>query len=69
VSDVKPDHIIEVKSGSLKRIVISRGLRSFLSKYTPKKAILLNNDLWTEKEEAGCLVEAVPTAVFMLRLL
>jgi hypothetical protein len=69
VTDVKPDHIIEVKSGSLKRTMISRGVRSFLSKYTPKKAILLNNDLWTEKEEAGCLVESVPTAVFMLGFL
>jgi predicted AAA+ superfamily ATPase len=69
VSDVKPDHIIEVKSGSLKRIMISRGLRSFLSKYSPKKAILLNSNLWMEEEAGGCVVQAVPTVVFMLGLL
>jgi len=67
VSDVKPDQVIEVKSGFLNRIAFSRGLRSFLSKYTPKKAILLNNNLWRQEQEtAGCVVEALPIAVFLL---
>jgi hypothetical protein len=68
ISDVKPDQVIEVKSGFRKRMVISRGLRSFLSNYTPKRAILLNNDSWMEESVAGCAVEAVPTAVFLLGL-
>lgn len=66
VSDVKPDQVIEVKSGFLKRIAISRGLRSFLSKYTPKRATLLNKNLWRQETAAGCVVEALPTAVFLL---
>lgn len=67
ISGVKPVQSIEVKSGNLKRITISRGYRSFLSKYTPPKAILLNSAMWFKKEIAGHTIEAIPTAVFLLR--
>ena len=66
VSDVKPDQVIEVKSGFMKRIAISRGLRSFLSKYKPERAILLNDNLWQRKTEDDCVVEALPIALFLL---
>lgn len=58
--------IIEVKSGFMKRIAISRGLRSFLVKYKPERAILLNNNLWQRETEEDCVVEALPTALFLL---
>ena len=67
ISGVKPVQSIEVKSGNLKRITISRGYRSFLSKYTPPKAILLNSVMWFKTEIAGHTIEAIPTAVFLLR--
>jgi uncharacterized protein len=66
VSGVKPDQVIEVKSGFMKRIAISRGLRSFLSKYKPERAILLNNNLWQRETEDDCVIEALPTALFLL---
>jgi hypothetical protein len=66
ISGVKPVQSIAVKSGILKQITISRGYRSFLSKYTPSKAILLNSALWFKTEIAGHTIEAVPTAVFLL---
>ena len=66
ISGVKPVQSIEVKSGILKQITISRGYRSFLSKYTPPKAILLNSARWFKTEIAGHTIEAVPTAVFLL---
>jgi len=67
ISGVKPVQSIEVKSGILKHVTISRGYRSFLSKYSPEKSILLNSTIWSEKEINGYTVEAIPTAVFMLR--
>lgn len=67
ISDVNPVKSIEVKSGPLKQVKISRGYRSFLTKYTPQKAILLNSTIWAETEIAGCIVEAVPTSVFLLK--
>ncbi len=66
ISGVKPVQSIEVKSGILKQVKISRGYRSFLSKYSPEKAILLNSTMWSETEIAGHTVEAIPTAVFLL---
>ena len=66
ISDVKPVQSIEVKSGILKQIAISRGYRSFLSKYNPKRAILLNSTTWSGTKIAGHTVEAIPTAVFLL---
>ena len=44
------------------------GLGSFLSKYSPEKAILLNNTIWSETAIAGHKVEAIPTAIFLLGL-
>ena len=67
ISGAKPVQSIEVKSGFLKGVTISRGYRSFLSKYSPKKAILLNSAIWSKREIAGHTVEAMPTAVFLLR--
>jgi len=67
ISGAKPVQSIEVKSRFLKRVTISRGYRSFLSKYSPKKAILLNSAIWSKREIAGHTVEAIPTAVFLLR--
>jgi len=67
ISGAKPVQSIEVKSGFLKGVTISRGYRSFLSKYSPKKAILLNSAIWSKREIAGHTVEAIPTAVFLLR--
>jgi len=66
ISEVNPLQSIEVKSGNLKQIKISRGYRSFLNKYSPKKAILLNSTLWSETEIAGCTVEAIPVSIFLL---
>lgn len=66
ISGVKPVQSIGVKSGILKQVTISRGYRSFLSKYSPKKAILLNSTIWSETEIAEHTVEAIPTAVFLL---
>jgi len=67
ISGAKPVQSIEVKSGFLKGVTISRGYRSYLSKYSPKKAILLNSAIWSKREIAGHTVEAIPTAVFLLR--
>jgi len=67
ISGAKPVQSIEVKSGFLKGVTISRGYRSFLSKYSPKKAILLNSAIWSKREIAGHTVEAIPTTVFLLR--
>ena len=67
ISGVKPVQSIEVKSGILKQITIGRGYRSFLSKYAPPKAILLNSAMWSETEIAGHTREAIPTAVFLLK--
>jgi len=66
ISEANPLQSIEVKSGALKQVKISRGYRSFLNKYSPKKAILLNSTLWSETEIAGCTVELIPASVFML---
>jgi predicted AAA+ superfamily ATPase len=67
LSGAKAVQSIEVKSGFLKGVTISRGYRSFLSKYSPKKAILLNSAVWSTREIDGHTVEAIPTAVFLLR--
>jgi len=67
ISGVKPVQSIEAKSGILKHVTISRGYRSFLSKYSPEKSILLNSTIWSKKEINGYTVEAIPTAVFLLR--
>jgi len=67
ISGAKPVQSIEVKSGFLKGVTISRGYRSFLSKYSPKKAILLNSAIWSKRKIAGHTVEAIPTAAFLLR--
>jgi len=66
ISGIKPVQSVEVKAGILKQVTISRGYRSFLSKYSPEKAILLNSTLWAETEIAEHKVEAIPTAVFLL---
>lgn len=66
ISNIKLVQGIEVKSGILKQITISRGYRSFLSKYTTTKAILLNKAMWSETEIAGHTIEAIPISVFLL---
>ncbi len=43
--------------------ICDAGLRNHDS---PKKAILLNSTIWSEKEINGYTVEAIPTAVFLL---
>jgi len=67
LSDGEPSASIEVKAGGFKEIRVSRGYRSFLLKYKPERAILLNDSLWAEKEISGCVVEAIPTAIFLLQ--
>jgi len=66
VSDVKAVQSIEVKSGNLRQVNISRGYRSFLTKYSPQRAILLNSGMWSQRQIAGHRIEAIPTAVFLL---
>jgi hypothetical protein len=63
----EPIASIEAKAGGLKQIRVSRGYRSFLLKYKPERSILLNDMLWAEKEISGCVVEAIPTAIFLLQ--
>ncbi|MBW2367944.1 MAG: ATP-binding protein [Deltaproteobacteria bacterium] len=67
VSDKNPVAGIEVKAGALRDIRITRGYRSFLTKYKPDIAIILNRTLWNKKEIAGCVIEAIPTAIFLLQ--
>ena len=67
LSDAEPIASIEVKAGGFKEIRVSRGYRSFLLKYKPERSILLNDTLWDEKEISGCIVEAIPTAIFLLQ--
>lgn len=66
VSDVRPVQSIEVKSGDLRQVNISRGYRSFLSKYSPQRAILLNSSMWSQRQIAEHRIEAIPTAIFLL---
>lgn len=66
ISDLKPVKSIEVKAGILKKTTISRGYRSFISKYEPKKAIILNSDIWSETQTDGKTIDIIPTAVFLL---
>ena len=67
LSDGEPIASIEVKAGGFKEIRVSRGYRSFILKYKPEKSILLNDMLWAEKEISGCVVEAIPTAIYLLQ--
>ncbi|SPD75892.1 conserved hypothetical protein [uncultured Desulfobacterium sp.] len=67
VSAVQPVQGVEVKAGKLKSMTISRGYRSFLSKYTPSHALFLNNTVWDRVEIGERMVEAIPTAVFLLQ--
>lgn len=65
VADTRPEISIEVKSGKLDRVKVTRGYRSFLEKYAPGRALLLNRNLWSKERIGECEVEAVPTSVFL----
>ena len=67
VADVQPEACVEVKTGEMKSMKLTRGYRSFLEKYKPSRALLLNRNLWDELQVGPCKVEAVPIAVFLLR--
>lgn len=58
---------LEVKAGALARPRISRGFRSFLAKYRPERAFLLNRSLWATVEHEGIIVTVLPLAVFLAR--
>lgn len=64
IVDEKPETSIEVKAKAFQDINISRGYRSFLEKYKPLSAILLNQNLWTEKQFGDVKVEMIPSAVY-----
>jgi hypothetical protein len=67
VSAVKPVQSVEVKAGESKSATISRGYRSFLSKYNPLNALLLNNTTWVKFDIGERMIEAIPTPVFLLQ--
>ncbi len=53
---------IEVKSGSLARPSVPRGLRSFIEAYAPPRALLVNDSLDLEIEIGSCRLRFVPLA-------
>jgi predicted AAA+ superfamily ATPase len=63
--DVQPEAGIEVKAGDMRSVKITRGYRSFLTKYKPQRALLLSRNLWTEARIGGSRIEAMPIAVFL----
>ncbi len=58
----------EVKAGALSKPGIRRGFRSFLGKYQPEQAFLLNRSLWASAEHEGIPVSALPLAVYLAEL-
>ncbi|MCP4667068.1 MAG: ATP-binding protein [Deltaproteobacteria bacterium] len=66
ISDIMPVQSIEVKTGPLRQVKISRGYRSFLKKYAPEKAILINRDLWAKTRLEDCIMETIPLSVFLM---
>ena len=56
---------VEVKAGSLPGPRVSRGFRSFISKYRPKQALVLNRDLWDTAQHEGTTVTILPLAVYL----
>ncbi|MCK5545607.1 MAG: ATP-binding protein [Desulfobulbaceae bacterium] len=65
VTGFHPEVSIEVKTKLFKKISITRGYRSFLKKYSPARALLLNRNLWDKTEIEQCPIEAVPLALFL----
>lgn len=51
---------LEVKYSSFKSPKISRGFRSFISEYKPKRAIILNKDFWGEFKIDSTFIKFVP---------
>ncbi|MBM4356092.1 MAG: ATP-binding protein, partial [Deltaproteobacteria bacterium] len=58
----------EVKAGGLAAPRVSRGFRSFLEKFKPGSAMVLNSSLWTSAPVGGHEVQFVPLAVFLAGL-
>lgn len=57
-----PDQFIpiEVKYRGLNKPTISRGFRSFIEAYQPKKAIFITKDLIDKLDVEGCMVHFIP---------
>lgn len=58
---------VEVKGGALARPRLGAGFRSFLTKYEPTQAFLLNRALWTTVQHQQTAVHILPLAVFLAR--
>jgi predicted AAA+ superfamily ATPase len=67
IADARPRACIEVKAGEMKNVKVSRGYRSFLDKYAPSKALVLNRNLWANARIGDAVVEAMPSALFLAR--
>lgn len=67
IADAQPQACIEVKAGEMKSVKISRGYRSFLEKYNPSRALVLNRNLWVDARIGDVDVEAMPSALFLAR--
>ena len=51
---------VEVKYAGFKRPEVSRGFRSFLAAYRPKRGVVLTKDFWGEAEISGAEIKFVP---------
>lgn len=51
---------LEVKYSSFNFPKVSRGFRSFISRYAPKKAIILTKDFWGELKINSTLIKFIP---------
>lgn len=67
IADAKPEACVEVKAGEMKTVKLTRGYRSFLEKYNPSRAFLLNRNLWDQVRVENNTVEVMPTSVFLAR--
>lgn len=62
-----PQRAVEVKAGILRQPKLSRGYRSFLSRYRPAEAWLLNQNLWQDEPVEDVLLRFRPLAAFLAR--
>jgi len=62
-----PNEAWEVKSAHMVSPRLTRSMRSFLAKYHPGRACVLNMSLWTDVNVGEARVEFLPLSVFLLR--
>lgn len=60
VIDARPTYAIEVKYQRMNRPRITRGLRSFIAKYSPQTAVVVTQDLAATLQEGDCLIRFIP---------